>query len=409
MTAQGTLIVMDELAELRAAEWQRLLAAVRRRLEKTGGEPVGSVGLTDPTDAELRVVDRITDRYGGGHRTRRVTVSLGELDRLLRRAYGTGLLAALARIDAPERPTGTVAALQAALRGRHAGEGWYSAWLGQMSRDGTVARLVRQGQGELLALAAAVLDRLPTKDVPLPVLAEWATGDATALYATPLADLVVRALRLWQGAAEPSDRAAERRIWNDAGVVVDDLTSQVLMLNVRVAEQHTVARWLGDAAAAGLPFRATLQQLMSGPLTPEGGEVFVCQSPAVVRAAAAQLGARCATLVCTEGRASVACRRLLTAAAVAGARIRWHSDFDWAALRMTAAAVHRYAALPWRMGAEDYLQAVRAVHDPLRGARAATPWDERLAVVMAREGRAVREERLVPVLLGDLPAAAPGA
>ncbi|MEV5747038.1 TIGR02679 family protein [Actinoallomurus sp. NPDC052308] len=393
---------MKELAELRVAEWQRLLAAARRRLERTGGEPVGSIGLTDPSDAERRIVDLITDRYHDGSRARRVTVSLGELDRMLRRAYGTGLLAALARIDAPEQAAGMVAALQAALRGRHAGEGWYSAWLGQVSRDGTAARLVRQGQGDLLARAAAVLDRLPARDVPLPVLAEWATGDATALYATPLADLVLWALRLWQGASPPSDRAAERRIWNDAGVLVDDLTSQVLVLNLHVAEEHTVARWLDEAAAAGMPFRATLQQLMSGPLTPQAREIFVCQSPAVVRAAAARMGARCAALVCTEGRASVACRRLLTAAAVAGARIRWHSDFDWAALRMTAAAVHRYAALPWRMGAEDYLEAVRTARDPLRGARAATPWDERLSVGMARAGYAVREDRLVSVLLEDL-------
>ncbi|MCO6006063.1 TIGR02679 family protein [Actinoallomurus purpureus] len=399
---------MKELAELRAAEWQRLLAAARRRLDKTGGEPVGSAGLTDPTDAERRVVDRITDRYRGGQRPRRVTVSLGELDRMLRRAYGAGLLVALARIDAPERPAGTVAALQAALRGRHAGEGWYSAWLGQMSRDGTVARLVREGQGEVLARAAAVLDRLPANDLPLPVLAEWATGDATALYATPLADLVLRALRLWQGAAPPSDPAVEHRIWDDAGVVVDDLASQVLVLNLRVAEDHALARWLGDAASAGLPFRLTLQQLMSCPPTPEDREIFVCQSTAVVRAAAARLGVRCAALVCTEGRVSVACRRLLTAAAASGARIRWHGDFDWAALRTTAAAVHRYAAVPWRMGAEDYLEAVRAGGDPLCGARAATPWDERLAVEMARERRAVREEHLVPVLLEDLRADARG-
>lgn len=393
---------MGDLDELRGAEWQRLLAAARRRLEKTGGEPIGFIGLTDPSDDERRIVDRITDRSPGGSRARRLTVSMAELDRALRRAYGTGLLAALARIDAPEPPSGAVGALQAALRGRHAGEGWHTAWLGQMSRDGTVARLVRQGRGELLAQAAAVLDRLPAKDVPLPVLAEWATGDATALYATPLADMVLRALRLYQGAAPQYDREAERRVWNDAGVVVDDLTSQVLVLNLRVAEDHTVARWLGEAASMGLPFRLTLQQLMSDPLTPKAPEVSVCQSTAVLRAASARLGADCTPLVCTEGRASVACRRLLTAAVDGGARIRWHGDFDWAALRMTAAAVHRYAAVPWRMGVDDYLEALRAGSDPLRGARAATPWDERLAEEMARERRAVREERLVPVLLGDL-------
>lgn len=393
---------MGELGELRGEAWRRLLAAARRRLERTGGEAAGSIGLTDPTDEEMRVVARIAGRPYGGERPRRVTVRMAELDGALRRAYGAGLLPALARLDAPDEPAGIAAALQAALRGRHSGEGWYAAWLGRLTRDGTAARLVREGDGALFGLAAAVLDRLPGRDLPLPVLAEWATGDAAALFGTPLADLVLRALRLWQGAAPGAGRAAEAAIWADAGVVADDLASQVLVLGLRLRDEHPLAGRLEEAASAGLPTRLTLHELMAGSPVPDAGRLFVCQSAQVTRAAAARLGSGCAPLVCTEGPVSVACRRLLTAAVDGGTRVRWRTDFDWPGLRSTAAATHRYAAVPWHMDADDYLAAVSAAGESLTGPPAASPWDPRLAAEMARAHRAVREERLLPALLADL-------
>jgi uncharacterized protein (TIGR02679 family) len=389
---------MAEFDELRGEEWRRLLAAARRRLDKTGGEVAGSVVLADPSGAELRLVERISGRAA---ETNRPAVTLTALDAALREAYGVGLREALARLDRPGTPSDMREALEAAMRCRYAGEGWFTGWLGGLSRDGTVRRLVRSGDGELLGWAAAVLDRLPARDVPLPVLAEWATGDATALSGKPLAGLVMRALVLWQGAPPPVGRGDERRVWSDAGVLADDLSSQVLVLGLRVREDNIVAGWLDGAASAGIPFRLTLQQLMAAPVTPRTDEIFVCESPVVLRAAAAELGAGCAPLVCTEGRLSAACDRLLGAAA--GARIRWRNDFDWPGLRMTAAATERYDAVPWRMGTGDYLDALETgTHDPLEGSRTAAPWDARLTTTMARENRAAREEWLLPALLADL-------
>jgi uncharacterized protein (TIGR02679 family) len=389
---------MAEFDELRGEEWRRLLAAARRRLDKTGGEVTGSVALAHPSNGELRVVERVMGREV---LNRRPTVLLAEIDHALRGAYGVGLCKALAWLDHPGQPADVRSALEAALRCRHAGEGWFTGWLGGLSRDGTVHRLVQRGEGDLLGWAAAVLDRLPAKDVPLPVLAEWATGDATALSGRPLAALVMRALVLWQGAPAPAGRDAERRIWSDAGVLADDLHSQVLVLGLRAREEHAVRSWLDDAASAGMPFRLTLQQLIAEPVSPRANHIFVCESPVVLRAAAAELGPGCAPLVCTEGRLSAACDRLLRAAA--GARIRWRNDFDWPGLRMTAAATERYAAAPWRMGTEDYLDALEAGgQDPLEGTRTAAPWDARLSTTMAREHRAAREEWLLPGLLADL-------
>lgn len=389
---------MADVEELRGAGWRRLLAAARRRLARTGGEVTGSVTLVAPAEEELPVLERL---IGRPVRARRVVVPLADLDAALRRAYGSGLRETLARLDLPAAPADAREALEAALRCRYAREGWFTGWLGELSRDGTVRRLVGRGDGDLLGRAAAVLDRLPARDVPLPLLAEWATGDATALSGTPLAALVLRALVLWQGAPAPAGRAAERRVWTDAGVLVDDLASQVLVLGLRLRERHAVGRWLEEAAAAGMPFRLTLQQLTAVAATPAAEQIFVCGSAGVVRAAAAELGSACAPLVCAEGRLSVAGDRLLSAAT--GARIRWRTDFDWAGLRMTEAAIGRYAARPWRMGAGDYRAALAAGGgDPLEGPRASSPWDPELAVAMARDRRAAREEWLLPALLADL-------
>ncbi|HEY0539177.1 MAG TPA: hypothetical protein VGD53_12440, partial [Actinoallomurus sp.] len=67
---------MAEFEELRGEDWRRLLAAARRRLDRTGGEVTGSVALAYPSEEELRVVERVTGR---GERSSRPGVSLAEL------------------------------------------------------------------------------------------------------------------------------------------------------------------------------------------------------------------------------------------------------------------------------------------------------------------------------------------
>ena len=275
--------------------------------------------------------------------------------------------------------------------------------------DGTLTRLVRAGQQRVAGQAAAVLGRVPADELPLTALAQSVTADATALSGTVLGSLVMRALALREGVPVPSSAKQRRVLWASAGVIADDLASQVLLLNVVAEEEHVVADWLRDAAELGIPFRLTLQQLAGNPLTPAGRELFVCESAAVLRAAAAELGPRSAPLLCTEGQPSEACEQLVLEAADAGARLHWRGDFNWSGLRSTARAISRFDAEPWRMGADDYAAALaEADVERLRGAPAASPWDEKLALRMRESGRAVPEERLIPGLLVDL-AASSGA
>jgi uncharacterized protein (TIGR02679 family) len=301
------------------------------------------------------------------------------------------------------------AAIQSALACRHAGEPWHGAWLAELSADGTLTRLLRTGRNAVPAQAAAVLDLLPAVDLPLPVLAERATGDTKALSVPPLPGLVLRALARWHGREVPQSLAARRELWDEFGVILDDLASQVLVLGLP-ARGGPLGRWLTEAAALGMPFRVTLHQLSSMPVVLDVPAVYVCENPAVLRAAAAELGGTCAPLICTEGIPSAACHLLLTGVAGQpaeqagnGAVVHWRGDFDWTGLRTTATAIVRYGVTPWRMSADDYAAGL-AVGDsePLKGPPAGSSWDPGLAERMRSAGRAVMEERLIPELLADL-------
>jgi uncharacterized protein (TIGR02679 family) len=398
---------------LGAPELSWLVERIRSRLER--GEPVdGTVTLVGATVAQRRAAARLV-----GHsmsRASSLSVALPEVAAALSRsAAAPSLHAAVEALAGPVRHRAAEraaeveqceAALAAARRSRLSALPWYAAWLDQLSRDGTLTRMVRREEGDLLGQAAAALERLPAASAPagvlLPELAEAVAGDAKALSGTPLAGLVLRALAFREDIPQPVGRDEQRALWAAVGVVTDDLASQVLVLNVR-AGGEPLGRWLTEAAAAGEPFRVTLHQLNAMQVIPWALDLYVCENPAVLRAAAGQLGAASAPLVCTEGEASVACRRLLHAAVSTGSRLHWHNDFDWPGLRMTASAVRRLGAAPWLMSAADYKVALAAGEtEPLRGPAAESPWDGELAEAMRSAGRAVPEERLLPVLLGAL-------
>jgi Protein of unknown function N-terminus (DUF3323) len=143
----------DGYDELRGEGWTRLLAAARRRLERTGGALDGDIGLTGPSEAERRTVIGITGRYRP-ETAKRLAVPLRDLDGYLYDRYGTGLLQTLGRLHGPlrDRPAERAdeearreQALESAHSSRLAGQGWFAAWLERIAADGTLTRLVRRG------------------------------------------------------------------------------------------------------------------------------------------------------------------------------------------------------------------------------------------------------------------------
>jgi uncharacterized protein (TIGR02679 family) len=399
----------------------RVLDRLARRLEL--GRPLeADLTLADATEAERLALGRLLGRPAS-LRGKSLRVSPPQLSAALSRAgIAADLHAAVEALAGPLTPRPEIAAVERAVRsralealaaGRHAGSNWYEQWSATLQEDGTLTRLVRSGSARLVAHAVAVLSQLPADTLPLPALAERATGDTKALAGTPLARLVLRALAVREAASggEPAalrDLAradVQRLLWESAGAIPDDLASQVLVLGVTAAGSRPLAGWLCEAAQAAVPFRVTLQQLVSMPVVPSVARVFVCENPSVLRAAASGgvgIG-RDTALVCTEGVASAACHRLIGAIAQTGAAISWRGDFDWTGVRAVAAAVGRYHASPWRMGLADYEAALaRGETERLKGPAAASPWDPALAERMALSGRAVMEERMIPLLLADL-------
>ena len=382
-------------------------------MARAGPNDWASVALRVPLDRDdtRRAISGILGRpIRPG--TAATTVRLGELDQLLRRADDDWGLRTVVehrhgtlpdRVADAQEQAGAIAAARDHARSLAPDEPWVEAWLSDLGR-GMLTRLHTRGELELLSTAARVLSDLPADGIPLPALASYITGDTKALGSTTLAGLVLRGIARRLGEPAPRSTAERRALWEASGVVPDDLASQVLVLNL-APTGSALAGWLTEARAAGLPFRITLQQLARQPLEHGGvGPVFVCENPAVLRAAAEQLGAGSAPLICTEGRPSMACLRLLDRLVAAGADVRYHSDFDWPGLRIGASLLAATDGQPWRFGAADYLEAVEQVdpRSPLAGPVATSPWDPDLARTMADVGRTVYEEDVLDVLLGDL-------
>ena len=130
----------------------------------------------------------------------------------------------------------------------------------------------------------------------------------------------------------------------------------------------------------------------------------MCENPAVLRRACAELGAACPPLVCTEGRPSTAFHRLVGLAVGAGAELWYHGDFDWPGLAIAADVIARYGGRPWRMGASDYLAALPRSGPgvALAGEPTVTPWDMELPEAMRTANRAVYEESTGDQLVADL-------
>ena len=131
--------------------------------------------------------------------------------------------------------------------------------------------------------------------------------------------------------------------------------------------------------------------------------MYVCENPAVLRRAVAELGAGSAPLVCTEGQPSTAFHHLAAALTRGGGELRYHGDFDWPGVAIAGSVMRRHRARPWRMSAADYIAGVRAdaEHVRLTGTPQPTPWDPELGEVMTATGRALYEESVADALIAD--------
>ena len=383
------------------------LAPLRKRLRQRYelGRRNDTFTVTDVSSAERRALEGLLARPTRDARS--IRLSIAELDEALARAgLADSLRDALGALDGPVHDR----AAEHAARGAR----WASAFAacssprlaGLVSSNagrGLVKRLSASDPNRgrmLLESAAQVIERLPQHGVPLSHLAAEALADAHALdEGRPVSTLVLAALR--EGEAE-----RPREVWARCGVLVGELVCPALILNL-AANRDTPGGVLADEARTlGEPAHLSLRMLLRTPprWTLRERVVYVCENPAVVAMAADRLGARSGPLVCTEGMPSAAPRTLRAQLSAAGARLRYHGDFDWPGRAIGNFVMRSFGAQPWRFDSAHY--STQAMHT---GRRLGDPavmadWDADLSRSMRERGYALEEEAVIDVLLEDLAA-----
>ncbi|GAB2711795.1 TIGR02679 family protein [Kitasatospora kifunensis] len=405
--------------------WQ----AVRARLERNCLAITGTLVLAlDETGAR-----RLGGLLGAHTRAGSVRVPLATLDAALRASSaGCSLITTVA--DLTGRPladknaerrqrrttsAGVWARLEDALEDAGLAHlEWVPTWREQVRAQGLLTRAGPEAGGEAVEAAVRVLAILsPTLAADphrgssgvlgLAHLAARTTGDAHGLDDGRLAGgLVLRALAAARRLPWPTDVAGRRRLWEQAGVTADQVSGTVLVFGLRPPGDMPWPVMLRARAEMGLVTHLTLAELTcpaaKAPLAAAGQVVHVCENPQVLQSAA-QLPVP-GPLVCTAGMPSTAGWHLLERLAAEGALLRYHGDFDWPGMAIAARILG--LAKPWRLGAEDYRQALThlpgAACLPLTGDPIPTPWDPALADSMRGSGYAVHEETVLPLLLEDL-------
>jgi uncharacterized protein (TIGR02679 family) len=408
--------------------WAWLRDRLRQRL--TNGHPIPEgCSLQNPTPAQWDAATTLLGRPAS-QPGKTLRVPTNELEtRLVRAGLCASLHEALETLDGPirSRPEATrrenaiwdelVTAFDAAIANWHALLTTHRPDLSELAhslsrlrntpkpldraalrtlcqRDATCARELLDS---LTSIFNALADAAPAA-IPRTQLAAAALGDSHALDSNTL---LFRAMaRLTQ---QPD--ISPRDVWTHYRILPDEVSSSVLVLNLRFRETP-----LGEAvnrfADAGEPCRLLLRHCNQ--LTPHligTTPIFVCENPSVLEAAAIELGAACPPLICTEGQPALACQKLLIACHEQQLQLRYHGDFDWGGIRI-ANYLRRIVPTitPWRYQTNDYncLDHGR----PLEGTPVEADWDPHLSPAMQAKGQAYHEEQLLPDLLQDLKFAA---
>lgn len=247
------------------------------------------------------------------------------------------------------------------------------------------------------SLIAAVLDYRAWHTMSVLILRTG--GTPKLLSALPLA------LAL-EGAVLSARPAPAADPWSAAGVHRDLVSGPVLTWNLPLAADSALGRLSGTATELGVPLHLTQLALLRYPVElTAGATVLVVENPRVVEAAAQRRARR--AVMTTNGNPSVAATLLIKQLVTAGARVRYHGDFDAAGL-VICARLAALGAIPWRMTVHHYRAAlVEAEHEgvslPLDPTAAPpTPWDPPLQQVFDAARRVVHEERLLDQLLDQL-------
>jgi uncharacterized protein (TIGR02679 family) len=395
-----------------AALWDR----TRQRLERSDGPPApgARIEVGPLTSGERLVLTSLLGRQCG------TTVKLVDLETaLVRLGVGTDLAAALAALGHPvsseparareDRRVGRDARAAARNDASAWPESWAKAWIDEIVRGGIFRGLDADGARQLLRSVRQVLDRLDSPD-PNPDgspqsrvdVAASVLGSAHALDpGTRMEAAVTRALGHILGPSSPRD------LWERAGAHLDLTSGPALTWHLErlLPTDHLLRPVVAAATSAGVPVHLTQFALRAHPITScdvAAGPVLIVENPRVLEAAAQRHSDQ--VVVAANGNPSGAVQLLVEQLLTAGARLRYHGDFDTAGLALCA-RMAAFGVEPWRMTAAAYEQAIAAaeaegVDLPIDEAVIPlTPWDPSLHDRFSQHRRVVHEERLLPGLL----------
>lgn len=174
----------------------------------------------------------------------------------------------------------------------------------------------------------------------------------------------------------------------------------MLTLNLRFVSGD-LAPAINSFASAGEPCRVTLKSIRRGLAVGPDQDVYVCENPAVLHAAATRLKTNSKAMICTEGQPSFACQSLLKRLSDAGVRLHYHGDFDWGGLKIGNFIFRLIPSVQlWRYSTTDYQKLTGGFL--LRGLPVDAAWDQALAFEMQKQGRGYHEEMMLDELIQDV-------
>jgi uncharacterized protein (TIGR02679 family) len=393
---------------------QWLLTKLIRRLER--GRPLqGAVTLQQLTAQQREVLGRLLGR--GVNSGPPVVVNLKELEQLL---VNAGVCSTLRQ--AVETLSGPIAnRRQHAIESQQAWARLFrdieslscdrasmKPWIQDLERSGLLLRLSGKDletARSLLERATEIVAKLPAQGITLAELAASCAGDSHALdLGSQLSALVLRWVKRVSGIETFTNADERRTAWASVGILCDELSAPLLILNLRASGNSTTATAMNIHAEKGEPYRMSTRQLLRDCPdfvdTVPNNTVFVCENPAIVASVANRLGPRSAPLISIEGQPKTAAHLLLKKLQATNMKLFYHGDFDWAGVRIGNLMLRRYGVTPWRFSLADYLSAPKGRR--LHGISAAADWDSKLANAMMEEMRSVHEEAVVDCLAQDL-------
>ena len=400
----------------------RLWDALARRLQRNGLAVKGSVTLSGLARDERYALAGLIGRPVEGDRAR---LDLAVLDARIR-ATGSapGLVAATTArrgplVDLPGRRADVAASRNAVwssvreelAKSGIATEPWVEAWI--VSARPVVARLPAIRATEAMATAVRCLTRLPWNGERRgrTELAASVVGDSHGLDdGTLISTLVLRAIAARLGSASPTSAADRRRLWNEAGVLGDEVSTTVLTLGLVPPDPSPVAAAVSLRSNAGCETHLTLRDLYRlDRWVSAGTPVWICENPRVLEAVMDAHSQRPgAVMVCTAGNPTLVVTSLLARLVEDGADLRYRGDFDWPGVAIANRVVTDFGAVPWRMARADYEAALagagRGLADlpALEGRPVEAVWDAELTPSMKRAGKSVHEETLLDILVADV-------